>query len=53
MSIYNRLVKDFFQKINPSNPLHYYGYKHIVRGENAKNEEEDEYRRGSKKRKAY
>jgi len=27
---YNRLVKDFFERINPSNPLHYYGHRHIV-----------------------
>jgi len=31
MGDYNRLVKDFFRKVDPSNPLHYYGYKHIVR----------------------
>jgi len=39
MSSYDRLVKDFFQKFNPSNPLHYYGYKHIVRGEDERSEE--------------
>jgi len=39
MSSYIRLVKDFFQKINTLNPLHYYGYKHIVRGEDARSEE--------------
>ncbi|MCD6538460.1 hypothetical protein J7L18_07640 [Candidatus Bathyarchaeota archaeon] len=39
MSSYIRLMKDFFQKINPLNPLHYYGYKHIVRGEDARSEE--------------
>jgi len=39
MSNYSRLVKDFFQKINPSNLLHYYGYKHIVRGEDERSEE--------------
>ena len=33
MGNYDRLVKDFFRKTNPSNPLHYYGYKHIVMGE--------------------
>jgi len=30
---YDKLVKDFFKRIDPSNPLHYYGYKHIVRDE--------------------
>jgi len=32
MGGYDRLVKDFFRKADPSNPLHYYGYKRIVRG---------------------
>jgi len=39
MSGYSRLVKDFFQKINSLNPLHYYGYEHMVRGEDARSEE--------------
>jgi len=43
MDNYDRLVKDFFRKTNPSNPLHYYGYKHIVRGEIERNEK-GEYR---------
>jgi len=30
VSSYDRLVKDFFQKVDPSNPLHYYGYRRIV-----------------------
>ena len=51
MSSYNRLVKDFFQKINPSNPLHYYGYKHIVRDKDSRSEEGDEYRQGNERRK--
>ena len=42
MSSYSRLVKDFFRRVDPSNPLHYYGYKHIVR------EEEWEKRRDRK-----
>ena len=33
MGDYDRLVKDFFRKVNPSNPLHYYGCKRIVREE--------------------
>ena len=36
MGGYDRLVKDFFRKADPSNPLHYYGYKRIVRGEEHK-----------------
>ena len=36
MDDYDRLVKEFFRKVDPSNPLHYYGYKHIVRGEGHK-----------------
>jgi len=40
MGNYDRLVKDFFRKANPLNPLHYYGYKHIVRGEKSKRLEE-------------
>ena len=51
MSGYNRLVKDFFQKINPSNPLHYYGYKHIVRGEDARSEEVGKSHRDNERRK--
>jgi len=43
MDNYDRLVKDFFRKTNSSNPLHYYGYKHIVRGEIERNEK-GEYR---------
>jgi len=39
MSGYSRLVKDFFQKINSLNPLHYYGYEHMVRGEDARSED--------------
>ena len=41
MGNYDRLVKDFFRKTNPSNPLHYYGYKHIVRGEIERSEKGD------------
>ena len=51
MGDYDRLVKGFFRKVDPSNPLHYYGYKHIVRGEDARSEEGDEYRRGNERRK--
>jgi len=51
MSSHSRLVKDFFQKINLSSPLHYYGHKHIVRGEDARSEEVREYRRGNERRK--
>ena len=40
MGDYDRLVKDFFRKVDPSNPLHYYGYKHIVREEEHKRREE-------------
>ena len=40
MGNYDRLVKDSFRKTNPSNPLHYYGYKHIARGEKNKRREE-------------
>jgi len=47
MGNYDRLVKDFFRKTNPSNPLHYYGYKHIVRGE-IERSEKGEYRQGKK-----
>ena len=36
MSGYDRLVKDFFRRVDPSNPLNYYGYKHIVRDEESK-----------------
>ena len=39
MGEYDKLVKDFFKRVDPSNPLHYYGYKHIVRDE--KRERED------------
>jgi len=51
MSSYSRLVRDFFQKINSSNPLHYYGYTHIVRGEDARSEEVREYRQGNERKK--
>ena len=51
MGNYDRLVKDFFRKANPSNPLHYYGYKHIVRGEDARSEEVREYRQGNERKK--
>ena len=51
MSSYDRLMKDFFQKVDPSNPLHYYGYRRIVRGKDAKREEGREYRRGRERRK--
>jgi len=30
MGDHEGLVKDFFRKVDPSNPLHYYGYKYIV-----------------------
>ena len=50
MGKYDRLVKDFFRKTNPSNPLHYYGYKHIVMGE-IERSEKGEYRQGNKRRK--
>ena len=33
MGDYDRLVKGFFRKVDPSNPLHYYGYKRILREE--------------------
>ena len=36
MSGYDKLVKDFFRRSDPSNPLHYHGYKHIVREEEHK-----------------
>ena len=39
MEGYNKLVKDFFKKINPLNPLHYYGYRHIVIGGEAEKSE--------------
>ena len=41
MGDYDRLVKGFFRKVNPSNPLHYYGCKRIVRGEEHKRRKDE------------
>ena len=35
------MVKDFFRKVDPSNPLHYYGYKHIVKEEKSKRRKDE------------
>ena len=51
MSSYGRLVKDFFQKINSLNPLHYYGYENMVRGEDARSEEGEIISPGRRKNK--
>ena len=41
MGGYDRLVKEFFRKVDLSNPLHYYGYKRIVRGKEHKRRKDE------------
>jgi len=50
MADYDRLAKDFFRKVDPSNPLHYYGYKHVVRDEDTE-DKEGKCRRGKERKK--
>ena len=36
MNNYDKLAEDFFKRVNPLNPLHYYRYKYIVRDKRKK-----------------